>query len=141
MTVFTNDGRRALQAVLDRHGIDPNTVAEEGLGYYGYNEFILDPDGSKVLDASGRSMKEPHGWPQAVLADPEFNDAMSAAIDHIARVNSMALKLNAFTPGESVIAGDTRATFVRALADRTVVISVGMDTRVVDAVIVRKAES
>lgn len=48
--------------------------------------------------------------------------------------------MSTFTPGDPVFAGNTRATFVKALPDGKAVISVGYDTRIVDPVSLRKAE-
>lgn len=53
--------------------------------------------------------------------------------------------MNDFKPGDQVFAGPTRATFVKyvgapnGLAASQAVIQVGMDTRVVDPVSLRKA--
>lgn len=53
--------------------------------------------------------------------------------------------MNDFKPGDPVFAGNTRATFVKyagapnGLAASQAVIQVGMDTRVVDPVSLRKA--
>lgn len=44
-----------------------------------------------------------------------------------------------FAPGDQVWAGDTLATFVRAISPSQVIIQVGLDPRTVDPVSLRKA--
>lgn len=47
--------------------------------------------------------------------------------------------MTTFKPGEPVYAGSTRVVFVKLLSPSEAIISVGLDTRIVDPVSLRKA--
>lgn len=78
------DGRKPLRDLLERHGINPRLVAEDGLSEFGYNTFLVDEAG----EPRRPKIKAPRGWSFEVLSDPEFGPAIEKALAWIeARVD------------------------------------------------------
>lgn len=73
---------KTLAALLWRHGIDADRIAQDGLDEQGYWSFELDADGKKVYE-NERVTKTRLDWPAEVLADPEFGPTLAAAIARV----------------------------------------------------------
>ena len=61
--------RQKIVDVLERHGLNPNDIVEDGFSSYGYRTIVYGPDGKPQMSAGYEIYTELHPWPDDTVYD------------------------------------------------------------------------